>query len=158
MRSRFIGVLLVRLLPTRECVGCLGEGTRAQPVTERSEVAAAAENPPGLAASPCATLFPATTDGALALGLRTVIDGETTARIDYVYAVDCERQNDSGVEPDSEEASLSMATVPNAGGLPVQPRVFRRRHRIGKRSAPGVRDRHPQGQRPACGARSAAGG
>ena len=64
----------------------------------------------------------------------------------------------SGVEPNADNANLPMVRVPDADGFPALPRVFSGRRGIGKRSAPGVRDRDPHGPRPVHGARSAVGG
>ena len=87
------------------------------------------------------------------MGWRASTDGKTAARGDPGCAVDYGMQDDSGIGPHANKANPRMVRVPAAGGLPGLPRVFRRRRAIGKRSAPGVRDRYPQGQRPACGAR-----
>ena len=52
-------------------------------------------------------------------------------------------QDYSGVEPHAVTANLRMVWGPVAGSFPVPVRVFRRQRGIGKRSAPGVRDRYP---------------
>ena len=64
----------------------------------------------------------------------------------------------SGVERYADNARLGTMRAAEAGGLPALPRVFNVRRGIGKRSAPGVRDRDPHGPRPVYGARSAEGG
>ena len=64
-------------------------------------------------------------------------------RDDSGRAVETGMQDHSGVRLYADKANPRLLCVPDVGGLPALPRVFRCRCSIGKRSAPGVRDRYP---------------
>ena len=84
-------------------------------------------------------------------------DGKATARGESGRAMVYGMLDDSGVGPHADKANLSTVRAVEAGGMPIVARVFRRRRGIGKRSAPGVRDRYPKGRDPPRGARLAEG-
>ena len=79
-------------------------------------------------------------------------DRKATTRGDSACAMLYGMHDDSGDGPHADKAKLSPVLTVEAGGLPVVVRVFRRRGGIGKRSAPGVRDRYPKGRDPPRGA------